>query len=262
MLDKINRYIDKYAAIFSLISISACASVIQFLGYLYSVSYYNYFNIDSSFIEISTNLLTAFIITILYLIFLIIETYLFYNMISLIIFNYKNIFHEKRKIAYAVCGLLLYILAFWIYNALINYYITNQYTGAWEITSICLVIGLLASLFIKIYKLFSQKSGVDNKEDKHNLILFILLLIACCFLLTNQTTRIGKKNAENAKTFLININKNKVILYNNQNTSIMANYEYYEESNSIVIYTNELEKTNNDNMKFTTKTFDKVKVKY
>ena len=262
MLDKINHYINKYTAIFSLISISACASVIQFLSYLYSVSYYNYFNIDSSFIEISTSLLTAFIITILYLIFLLIEIYLFYNVISLIMFKYKNIFQEKRKIVYTICGLLLYILAFWIYNALINFYITNHFTGAWNITSICLAIGLSASIFIKIYKQINQKSREENKEDKYNFILFTLLLIAYCFLLTNQSVKLGKQNVENTKTFLINTTENKIILYNTEATSIITDYDYSEKDNSIIIYTDELEKINNDNMKFTTKTFNEVKVEY
>lgn len=262
MLDKINHYIDKYTAIFSLISISACASIIQFLSYLYTVSYYNYFNIDSSFIEISTNLLTAYVITILYQIFLVIEIYLLYNVISLIIYNYKNIFQEIRKIIYAICGLLLYILAFWIYNALISYYITNDFTGAWNITCVCLAIGLTSSIFIKIYKLISKKSREEDEKNNYSLILFTLILIACCFLLINQSVKLGKQNAENKAAFLINVNENKIILYNTETTSIIADYDYNEKDNSIIIYTDELEKINNDNMKFSTKTFDEVKVEY
>ena len=44
--------------------------------------------------------------------------------------------------------------------------------------------------------------------------------------------------------------------------SILANYDYNEKTNTLIIYTNELEKINNDNMKFSTKTFDEVKVEY
>ena len=79
-------------------------------------------------------------------------------------------------------------------------------------------------------------------------------------VLINSVESLGEMQAKHKSTFLINLNQDKIILFNTETTSILADYDYNKKNNSIIIYTNELEKINNNGMKFTTKTFSKVKV--
>ena len=105
-----------------------------------------------------------------------------------------------------------------------------------------------------------ESRGVLDKRC--DFALLVLTLAAFCVITVGQINDYGLTEAQNKRSFLINNDTNQIILYNDDDILIMANYKYVEESNSITIYTNELEKINNDNMKFSTKTFDEVKVEY
>lgn len=122
------------------------------------------------------------------------------------------------------------------------------------------IVVCFAKIGITLFK--NKESREEETIQLGDYILLILILCSISIVIINEIINIGINNAQNQKTFLINVNENKIILYNDQNTSIIANYDYNEKDHSITIYTDELEKINNDNMKFTTKTFNEVVIKH
>ena len=264
MSEKIKEFIKKCEIP---LIVSFLIGIAQAINYLLNTSYYNYFNINSSLININPlNGIIAIVIFAIKAVLLLCEIYLLYEMFMLIYNNRKNLkknYSILKRIKIITIALILTIIGFQIFNNIINYCLTKEWQFEWKTTLICSLTAIVvcfAKIRITLFK--NKESREEETIQLGDYILLILILCSISIVIINEIINIGINNAQNQKTFLINVNENKIILYNDQNTSIIANYDYNEKDHSITIYTDELEKINNDNMKFTTKTFNEVVIKH
>ena len=264
MSEKIKEFIKKCEIP---LIVSFLIGIAQAINYFLNVSYYNYFNISSSLININplSGIITIAIFAIIVIV-LLCEIYLLYEIFMLIYNNRENLkknYSILKRVKIIAIALILMIIVFLIFNNIINYYLTKEWQFEWKATLICSLIAVIVcSAKIGITIVQNKESRKEEKIQLGDYIFLILMLCSISIAIIIEITNIGTNNAKSQKTFLINLNENKIILYNDQNTSIITDYDYNEKNNSIIIYTDELEKINNDNMKFTTKTFDEVKVEY
>ena len=266
MLKKIQNFIEKYDFISSLISISLIVGFIQIISYIKNTAYYNYFNISSSFISLNIFenleilLNNLFIITIL-----ICEIYIVYDLIIFIYNNRSNLkkFNSIIKVIFLILlTISMILLGLSAINTYFNFYLSGTLKIDISSSIICIGLGIILAI-IKIGSMkIKSKETREEIDQKVNTALWIISIVCFLFVIINGIKDLGELQAKNQKTFLINTNENKIILYNDQNMSILANYDYNEKTNTLIIYTSELEKIDNDNMKFSTKTFDEVKVEY
>lgn len=241
--------------------------ITQVINYFYTISYYNYFNINSSLININPlgGIITIAIIATIVII-LLCEIYLIYEIFILIYDNRNNLkknYSILKRVKIIILVLILTIIGFLIFNNIINYRLTNKWQFDWKTTVICSIFAILACIIKIGITIFKKKEGrEEEKIQPGDYILLILMLCSLGIFITYEIINIGTNNAKNQKTFLIKVDEDKIILYTDQNTSIIANYDHNQENNSIIIYTNELEKIDNNNMKFTKQTFNDVTVKH
>lgn len=267
-MSKLLETLEKYKFLFSIISLPLLVGLAQFISYIKITAYYSYFNINESFIKIiDNNNLFSLIIYLILLIFLSAEIYLFYYLIVLIYSNreiMKTRYSFIKRIFIIIFVFVLFIAGTTLINSSLISYFTENYEYHILISLACFLLAIIITIIkmiaLNLIKLIDESRGVLDKRC--DLALLVLTLAAFCVITVGQINDYGLTEAQNKRSFLINNDTNQIILYNDDDILIMANYEYVEESNSITIYTNELIKVNNDNMKFSTKTFDEVKVEY
>ena len=240
-MKKIITFLEDYKVIFSIISLLVLIGIAEFISYIRESAYYSYFNIPQSLIKTGGNgNLFSTIVTLFILIFFIAEIYIFYYFIVLFYNNRKN-FKEKysfpKRITIIAATLILAILGFALVNSTFVFYFTKEFKYDLLLATFCFLLSILA-ISIKISIIYMKNLFEESREvvDKRwDFALIILLLAAFCVLMINQINESGLENAKNKKEFLINNNVDKVILYNDNNILIMADYEINKENNSIII---------------------------
>lgn len=267
MLKEIKTLFRESKSIFSILSLSLLFGIAQLISYFYEVAYYNYFNIDSSFISVNILQDIANIVIIISMIGIIIaEIYLVYYT-GTFIYKYRN----RDSLEKNILWIMVTPAFFGILYIFLNTYINREINGR-IIVDKSAIFFVFVGMILVVFKIFKnyidrkQQQGREegvNKEDKILNRIFLFLGFAIMVIVTlNQISEFGKANAEAKKDFLLNTVEDKIILYNTSDFSIMADYEYNEQENSVIIYADELEKISNDSIKFISKTFSKVEVKY
>ena len=266
MFTKIEAFFENHKFISSIMSFSLIIGIIKIISYFFNKAYYKYFNIDISFTQINIfQNMELLINNLIIIMILICEIYIIYKIVLFIYENKNNL--KKYNSVIKILGIilitiLLIIISFNILNTGINYYLSKHIKLDILSSIICTIFAaILAILKIKIFKKPKEKSREEIDKQLNNTYI-IICIIGFFVVIINSVENLGEMHAKKLNTFLINLNSNKIILYNTETTSIVADYDYNEKDNSIVIYTNELEKIDNDNMKFSTKTFDEAKVEY
>lgn len=251
----------------------------QFIVYLYTKSYLNYFGIDSRFFSVNLIAdLSELFLNFLIISFLIVNLYLYYDLFNIIMishdYRFKNLYcklKENKKKTNIIAVLSLVILAVFL-AFLIKCLFSSSYLYSLELQGIFALVSLIIIIIkclIKNKEIILERlnikkadnnSDIDNNEDSYsvNLFTFFSLIFICVIMPMSFGNSVAKSKE---KYMVINYENDKYIsLYNTDEFVIVSEYEYNEEDNSVYILNKNIKKISLYNLNISYKKFDKVKL--